>query len=165
MTVDAATLRSVLRAHASGVAVLTAPTPAGPAGVTITSFTSLSAEPALVSFALADSSSTWARIKDARWFGLHVLGAGQTDLAERFAARGTDRFAPPTRWTGGPHHVPLLEGCRARLVCSRRDVIRAGDHHLVVAAVEHAEPGEPGGGLVHLQGALRPVGPTVPARL
>ncbi|MEV5377411.1 flavin reductase family protein [Streptomyces nondiastaticus] len=164
MTVDAATLRSVLRAHASGVAVVTAPTPAGPAGMTITSFTSLSAEPALVSFAFADSSSTWARIKDARWFGVHVLGAGQTDLAERFAARGTDRFAPPTRWTGGPHDVPLLEGCRARLVCSRRDVIRAGDHHLVVAAVEHAEPGEPGDGLVHLRGALRAVASTAPAR-
>ncbi|WP_367135469.1 MULTISPECIES: flavin reductase family protein [Streptomyces] len=80
------------------------------------------------------------------------------------AARGTDRFAPPTRWAGGLHGVPLLEGCPARLVCSRRDVIRTGDHHLVVAAVEHAERGEPGDGLVHLSGGLHAVGPTAPAR-
>ncbi|WP_058041589.1 flavin reductase family protein [Streptomyces roseifaciens] len=165
MTVDATTLRSVLRAHASGVAVLTAATPAGPVGVTITSFTSLSAEPALVSFALADSSSTWARMKDAHWFGIQTLGAGQTELAERFAAKGADRFAPPTRWSTGPHGVPLLEGCPARLVCSRREVVRAGDHHLVVAAVEHAERGEPADGLVHLHGALRAVGSTTPARI
>ncbi len=165
MTVDAATLRSVLRAHASGVAVLTAAGPTGPAGVTITSFVSLSAEPALVSFALAVTSSTWAQIADARWYGVHVLSADQGGLAERFATKDAARFAPPTCWRPGPHGVPLLEGCLARLVCSRHELVRAGDHHLVIASVESAERGAPGESLVHLHGALHAVGAAAPARL
>ncbi|MFJ9739173.1 flavin reductase family protein [Streptomyces sp. NPDC101166] len=168
MTVEGTTLRAALRPYASGVAVLTAMTPAGPAGVTITSLTSLSAEPALVSFALADTSSTWARVKDCRWFGVHVLAGDQADLAARFAARGVDRFAPPTRWHTGPHGVPLLDDCLSWLVCSRHDRIRLGDHHLIVGAVNHAvtggreeaeRPGGPwtGDSLIHLHGALQPV--------
>ncbi|MEU6084345.1 flavin reductase family protein [Streptomyces sp. NPDC047108] len=165
MTIDGRELRSVLRSHASGVAVLTAATPTGPAGVTITSFTSISADPALVSFALAESSSTWARLQRSMWFGLHILSADQTDLAERFAARGVDRFAPPTRWSTGPRGVPLLDGCAARLIGFRYRQVRLGDHHLVVCSVEHAETGTPGNALIHHQGALLPAGSTVPARI
>jgi flavin reductase (DIM6/NTAB) family NADH-FMN oxidoreductase RutF len=165
VTVEATALRTVLRAHASGVAVLTAQGPAGPAGVTITSFTSLSARPALVSFALADTSSTWELIRDAQWFGVQLLGAHQADLAERFATRGADRFAPPTSWHLGPYGVPLLDDCLGWLVCARHDQLRVGDHHLVVAAVEHLREGEPGESLVHLHGRLRPVTSTTVSRI
>lgn len=157
MTVEAADLRSVLRSHASGVAVLTADGCAGPAGVTITSFTSISAEPALVSFALADTSSTWDLIKDSDWFAVQLLGAHQSDIAKRFATSGADRFAPPTNWRTGPHGVPLLDDCLCWLVCSKHHQITLGDHHLVVGAVEHVETGTPGASLVHVQGNLQPV--------
>lgn len=157
MTVEGTALREVLRAYASGVAIATAP---GPAGVTVTSFTSISAEPALVSFALAETSSTWPAIRESDRFAIHVLGGDQGDLARRFAARGVDRFAPPTRWSAGAHGVPLIEGSLARLICSRHALTRLGDHHLVVGAVEHAETGQSGPGLVHLHGALHPVSPS-----
>ncbi|MFD1661071.1 flavin reductase family protein [Streptomyces caeni] len=165
MTVEATALRAVLRPHASGVAVLTAQGEDGPAGVTITSFTSLSARPALVSFALADTSGTWALVRDAEWFGIQLLGAHQTELAERFATRGADRFAPPTGWHSGPHGVPLLDGCLGWLVCARQQRSRVGDHHLVVASVEHVREGAPGESLVHLHGRLRPVTSTTASRI
>ncbi|MGR8011816.1 flavin reductase family protein [Streptomyces hypolithicus] len=157
MTVEGTALRTALRPFASGVAVLTATDSAGPAGVTVTSLTSISTEPALVSFALADTSSTWSRIKDNQWFGIQILAGDQVDVARRFATPGIDRFAPPTRWRTGPHGVPLLDGCLSWLVCSRYDQIRLGDHHLVVGAVDHARLGTHGDSLVHLHGALQPV--------
>ncbi|MGX8909575.1 flavin reductase family protein [Streptomyces netropsis] len=171
-TVGAGELRTALRGHASGVAVLTAATPSGPAGVTITSFTSVSAEPALVSFALAETSSTWARIKDCRRFGIQLLGAAQRDVAERFAAAGVDRFAPPTRWHTGPHGVPLLDDCAAWLVGTRHRQLKLGDHELIVCAVEHVRIGSPRDSLVHLHGSLHaapgtplaPGGPESPER-
>ncbi|MFG2528931.1 flavin reductase family protein [Streptomyces sp. NPDC048516] len=165
MTVEAVVLRSVLRAHASGVAVVTAHGSAGPAGVTITSFTSLSARPALVSFALADTSSSWNLIEECDWFGVQLLGAHQSEVAERFASRGIDRFAPPTRWRVGPHGVPLLDNCLCWMVCSWHHHIRVGDHHLVVGAVEYAQEGVPGDSLVHLHGALCPVTSHTPERI
>ncbi|WP_327070955.1 flavin reductase family protein [Kitasatospora sp. NBC_01250] len=152
--VDASQLRSVLRSHAAGIVVLTAP---GPVGVTITSFTSISAEPALVSFALAETSSTWQQVRDSEWFGIQILSAEQRDLAQLFASKGADRFGPATRWRLGPHGVPLLDDCLSWLVCSRQDTLRIGDHHVVVAAVEHARQGAPGDSLVHLHGAMQPV--------
>lgn len=156
-TVEGTALRTALRPYASGVAVLTAAGAAGPAGVTITSLTSISTEPALISFALADASSTWARIKDCQWFGIQILGGDQTETARRFATSGVDRFAPPTRWHTGPQGVPLLDDCLSWLVCSRYDLIRLGDHHVVVGAVEHTQAGSHGDGLVHLHGELQPV--------
>lgn len=165
MTVEAATLRSALRVHASGVAVLTAHGCAGPTGVTITSFTSISARPALVAFSLADTSSTWDQIKDCHWFGVQLLGAHQFEVAQRFATTGAHRFAPPTSWHTGPHGVPLLDDCLSWLVCSRYHQLRLGDHQLVVGAVEYAQEGMPGDSLVHLNRRLRPVTSTTAERI
>ncbi|MEU2508789.1 flavin reductase family protein [Streptomyces sp. NPDC007863] len=165
MTVDATALRSVLRAHPSGVTVLTAAGPGGvPVGVTVTSFTSISAAPALVAVALADTSTTWRKMAHSEHFAIHLLGADQADTAVRFATPGTDRFAPPTAWHPGPHGVPYLAGCLGRLLCSRHSTVRLGDHHLLVGAVERAEHGERGDGLVHRHGDLQPVTTPLPAR-
>ncbi|MFJ4187278.1 flavin reductase family protein [Kitasatospora sp. NPDC089509] len=154
MSVTAEELRSALRPHAAGIAVLTGP---GPVGVTITSFTSVSARPALVSFALAETSTTWPQLRDSDWFGIQLLGAHQQDLARLFATPGADRFGPDTRWRPGPHQVPLLDGCLSWLVCARHDVRAVGDHHVVTAAVEEVRPGASGDSLVHLHGVMQPV--------
>ncbi|GAA3031744.1 flavin reductase family protein [Kitasatospora albolonga] len=164
--VDSTALRSVLRSHAAGVAVLTAAGPDGrPAGVTVTSFSSLSASPALVSVSLAETSGTWQLIKDCDWFGIQLLGAHQAELAMRFATPGADRFAAPTAWRRGPHGVPLLDDCLAWLVCSPYHQVKLGDHHLLAGAVEQVEHGLPGESLVHVHGALRPVLTATPSRI
>ncbi|MFC8276529.1 flavin reductase family protein [Streptomyces sp. NPDC057271] len=164
MTVDATALRSVLRAHPSGVTVLTAAGSDGPVGVTVTSFTSISAEPALVAAALADTSTTWAKMAHSEHFAIHLLGADQVTTALHFATPGVDRFAPPTDWYPGPFGVPYLAACRGRLLCSRHSTVRLGDHHLLVGAVEQVEHGERGDGLVHRHGDLQPVTTPPPAR-
>jgi flavin reductase (DIM6/NTAB) family NADH-FMN oxidoreductase RutF len=164
MTVDATALRSVLRAHPTGVTVLTAAGPDGPVGVTVTSFTSISAEPALVAVALADTSTPWARMAHSEHFAIHLLGADQAATAMRFATPGVDRFAPPTVWYLGPYGVPYLAGYLGRLLCSRHSTVRLGDHHLLVGAVEQVEHGERGDGLVHRHGDLQPVTTPLPTR-
>ncbi len=126
-------------------------------GVTITSFTSVSIRPALVSFTLAETSGTWHHVKDSAWFGIQLLAAHQADLAERFAAPGADRFAPPTRWEYAAHGVPLLADSLCWLLCATQHRIPLGDHHLVVGAVEQVRSGEPGDSLIHLHGGLLPV--------
>ena len=124
-------LRQTLRRHAAGVTVLTVP---GPAGFTATSFTSVSLEPALVSFYLSATASTAAAVRAADIFAVHVLSEDQAELAARFATSGTDRFAG-TRWSPGPLGVPLLEDVPAWLTA--RPVLRqpVGDHLLVVGEV------------------------------
>ncbi|MFC9085069.1 flavin reductase family protein [Nocardiopsis dassonvillei] len=134
---EAARFRETLRHHPAGVVVVTAGVGGRPVGLTATSFTSVSLDPPLVAFYVAETSSTWTTLHLAGAFAVHLLAQDQTDLAARFAHRGADRFAPPTSWRPGPEEVPLLDGVSASLVCRRFDTRLIGDHWLVVGEVTH----------------------------
>lgn len=125
--------RQLLRRHAAGVVVITALGPAGPAGFTATSFTSVSLHPPLVSFCLDRRSSSWPAVEAAGHVGVHVLADAQEHVARQFATSGIDRFAAPTSWRPGAHDVPLLDGALAVLVCRVVDRVSAGDHAIVLA--------------------------------
>lgn len=134
-TLDAGAFRGALRHHAGGVAIITAAAPDGPAGITVTSLTAASLHPPLVSFYVSRDSRSWPALAAADRFAVHLLDGSHRDLATRFARRGIDRFAPPTRWHPGPGGVPLLDDAAVRLVCARRDIVPVGDHYLVVGEV------------------------------
>ncbi|WP_018655512.1 flavin reductase family protein [Actinomadura flavalba] len=134
--------RDALARHAAGVVVVTArPARDEPAGLTATSFTSVSLDPPLVSFYVAASSSTFPRLRAAATFAVNVLGHDQAELAARFASRDVDRFAAPTRWRPGPGGEPLLEGAAVRLRCDWHSLREIGDHLLVVGRVIGVEVG------------------------
>ncbi|MEU5592453.1 flavin reductase family protein [Streptomyces sp. NPDC020298] len=128
-------LRRTLREHAAGVAVITVP---GPAGFTATSFTSVSLEPALVTFFVGLTASTAAAVARADHFAVHLLGARNADLAARFAARAVPRFQG-VDWSPSPEGVPLLQGV-GRLTARTVLRQRVGDHLQVVGALQNAEP-------------------------
>jgi flavin reductase (DIM6/NTAB) family NADH-FMN oxidoreductase RutF len=145
-------LRSVFRRHAAGVAVITAGHQGRPYGFTATSLTSVSADPALVSFGISERSSCWPAVARAERLGVHILGEHQTELAATFARSGADRFAPPTAWREGPDGVPLLDGVVAWLVCRPVARVPAGDHRIVVAEVTGGDPTGAGRPLLYHQG-------------
>lgn len=151
---DADVFRSVFRRHAAGVAVITAAGPAGPAGFTATSLSSVAVEPPLLSFGISTGSSSWPAVARADFVGVHILGGHQADLAALFARSGADRFGPDTAWTAGPHGVPLLDGVAAWLVCRTVARVPAGDHRIVVAQAEAADPHGPGDPLLYHQGGF-----------
>ncbi|MFC4565958.1 flavin reductase family protein [Nocardiopsis mangrovi] len=144
--VGADRFRRALGGHAAGVVVVTAAGPAGPVGVTATSFTSVSLDPPLVSFYIDSGSGSWPGIRDSASFAVNVLAEDQRDVAARFAARGADRFAAPTRWRRGAEGLPLIEGAAVHILCLRHDLMAVGDHWLVVGRVAAAEVGGELGG-------------------
>jgi flavin reductase (DIM6/NTAB) family NADH-FMN oxidoreductase RutF len=142
---DADLFRSLLRRHAATVTVVTA---AGdpPAGFTATSFTSVSLRPPLVSFCLARDSSSWPTVRRTGHVGVHLLAAGQQQLARTLATSGIDRFADTAAWRPGPYDVPVFHGVLAWLVCRVTTRVTAGDHAIVLAEPVvggHAPDGEP----------------------
>ena len=148
-TAPAELLRRTLRRHAAGVTVITVP---GPAGFTATSFTSVSLEPALVSFYLAGTASAAPAVRAADAFTVHLLSLGQESLARRFATSGIDRFAG-TGWRTGPHGTPLLDGAAARLTARPVLLQPVGDHLLVVGEVLAADAAD-GAPLLHHDGGF-----------
>ncbi|GAA1990185.1 hypothetical protein GCM10009799_15140 [Nocardiopsis rhodophaea] len=137
--VGAETFRRALGSHAAGVVVVTAAPAEGPVGVTATSFTSVSLDPPLVSFYINARSGTWPGIRDAPAFAVSLLAEDQWEIAQRFATKGVDRFAPPTRWRRGAEGLPLIEGAVGHVLCRRHDLLAVGDHWLVVGRVAAAE--------------------------
>ncbi|MCX5167250.1 flavin reductase family protein [Streptomyces antibioticus] len=145
-------LRSVFRRHAAGVAVITASGAGGPAGFTVTSLTSVSAEPPMLSFGIGTGASSWPAISRAEHVGVHLLGEHQRDLAATFARSGADRFGAPTVWREGPHGVPVLDDVLAWLVCRVVARVPAGDHRIVLAEVVLGDPAGAGRPLLYHQG-------------
>jgi flavin reductase (DIM6/NTAB) family NADH-FMN oxidoreductase RutF len=138
IAIESDLFRAVLRRHAAGVVVITAPG-IRPAGFTATSFTSVSLDPPLVSFCLDRRASSWPAVAEASHVAVHVLAEDQEQLARTFATSGADRFAEPTRWRSGPFGVPLLDDVQAVLVCRIADRVAAGDHAIVLAEPITAE--------------------------
>jgi flavin reductase (DIM6/NTAB) family NADH-FMN oxidoreductase RutF len=137
--------RRAMARCAAGVVVIT--TADGPSGLTASSFTSVSADPPLVSFCVDRSASTSARLCDAETFTVNVLTEAQHDIASRFASHGVDRFAAPTRWHPAPDGTPLLDAAAAYLHCRRHSVIPLGDHWLVVGLLVGVGDGDGDGAI------------------
>jgi flavin reductase (DIM6/NTAB) family NADH-FMN oxidoreductase RutF len=142
---DPRDFRALFRRQAAAVAVVTAAAEL-PVGFTVTSLTSVSLHPPLVSFCIARVSSSWARMKRARYVAVHLLSDEQEDVARHFATPGIDRFADTRRWRTGPYGVPLLHDVLAWLVCRIVDRTPAGDHEIVLVepfAGDYLDDGEP----------------------
>ncbi|GAB3715482.1 flavin reductase family protein [Nocardiopsis nanhaiensis] len=133
--------RIAFRNHAARVAIITAEDGDGPLGLTATSVISVSADPALLAFSLSGRSRTAARIARVDTVVVHLLSAGQVELAKRFSVSGVDRFAAPASWRRLATGEPLLLGVdswlRGRIV--RRCAV--ADATLSVVDVLQAEPG------------------------
>ncbi len=150
-------LRQLFRRHAAAVVVVTATHHGRPVGLLVTSLASVSAAPPLVSFNVARTSSSWPALQVAEHVGLHVLEAGQDELATRFARSGADRFAAPTSWRPGSYQVPVIDGTDAWSVAEIERRVPAGDHVIVVARLLHADAHEGASPLVHHDGAYHRV--------
>jgi 3-hydroxy-9,10-secoandrosta-1,3,5(10)-triene-9,17-dione monooxygenase reductase component len=133
--------RRVLGQVPTGVALITATTPTGPAGMAVNSFTSVSLDPPLVSFCAALTSSTWPRIQAAGAFSVNVLGEHHAEVSRRFAQKGADRFAGLGHRSGATG-APVLDGVAAHLDCEVHAVHDAGDHVIVLGRVVHLDADE-----------------------
>ncbi|MEE6281264.1 flavin reductase family protein [Georgenia sunbinii] len=104
--------KAVFRHHPAGVAVITLRTPTGPVGLTATSVISVSADPPLLAFSLASTSSSRPALEAAQSLVVNFLAADQSDVAARFARRGVDRFEG-VDWCPLPTGEPVLRGTTA----------------------------------------------------
>ncbi|WP_344969908.1 flavin reductase family protein [Salinactinospora qingdaonensis] len=160
--VSDAAFRQVMGVHAAGVVVVTAPGGPRPVGVTATSFSSVSADPPLVSFYLNAESSSWPGVREAHYFAVNILDDSQREVAIRFATKGIDRFAAPTRWSRGPADLPLLEGALGHVLCRRYDLLAIGDHWLIVGRVVDTAVRDDGQPLLYQRGRYGSFTPTSP---
>ncbi|MEU1995550.1 flavin reductase family protein [Nocardia gamkensis] len=134
-------LRRTFGCFPSGVIAVCAMQRQRPVGMVVSSFTSVSLDPALVSICVTNRSQTWALLRDVPRLGLSVLGDEQESMCRQLASRSLDRFAG-VEYEHTAEGAVLLSGATAWLDCSLHDEFPAGDHTIVVLAIRglHARP-------------------------
>jgi flavin reductase (DIM6/NTAB) family NADH-FMN oxidoreductase RutF len=133
--IGASGLRSAYGAFPSGVAAVCAVRDDVPVGFAMSSFVAVSLDPPLVSVCVQHTSTTWPLLVDRPRLGLSVLGRGQSAVCRRLASKTEDRFKDVAVTTTDSGAV-LIDGAAAWFECSLHDVVRAGDHDLVLMRVE-----------------------------
>ncbi|HEX8959577.1 MAG TPA: flavin reductase family protein [Solirubrobacterales bacterium] len=153
---DPARFRAAMAMLPTGVTIVTASGPEGPAGATANAVCSLSIEPMLMLACLDRGSRTLLAVQAANRFGIGVLHAGQERIARAFATK-----APPAeKWAGVTWSerdgVPAIDGALVQVACELHDVIAGGDHVIVTGEVTALATSE-GDPLVFHAGAYRPL--------
>lgn len=152
MNVDERTFRKALGCFASGVTVVTAvDAEAGPVGITVSAFCSVSLDPPLVLFCLDKRTRAVDAFRSGP-FAVHVLHEEQRQVSIQFSSRMEDKWAGIDH-EAGPSGVPLIKGCLARLECSPHEVVQGGDHLIVVGHVDNLEYQTGGQPLLYFRGA------------
>ena len=91
--VSAEEFRASLAMFATGVTIVTARTPTGEMiGLTANSFNSVSLNPPLVLWSLAQAASSMGVLSVGSHYAINILAADQKALAERFAGRLENRW-------------------------------------------------------------------------
>ncbi len=113
-------LKQAFRRHAAGVAVVTVDAGDGPQALTVSSLTSVSADPAVVLFSVSTETVTGRAAVRAETAVVHLLDATDHPLAVRCAMPGVDRFDGASPWerlpTGEPSFTEPHTRLRGRIV-------------------------------------------------
>ncbi len=137
--IDELSFRKACGKFATGIAVATVRTQASePLGITVNSFTSVSAAPPLILICIDYRSSILTHFRSTSFFGVNVLAHEQQDLSIRFSQRELARFEG-IDWHWGATGVPLLGGAMAALECCVEQTVEAGDHAVFIAEVVRAK--------------------------
>lgn len=143
-------LRAVLAQWASGVVVVTTLRADGARhGMTASSFSSVALDPPLISICLVSTSATCQMIRESGVFAVNVLGHDHQAIGRRFASTArTDRFATG-RWDTASTGAAVLTDAVAWLDCVLTACHPAGDHTIVVGAVQDAATPRPTAPLIY----------------
>lgn len=136
--VSSTDFRGAMRQLTGGVSVITAGRGKEISGMTVTSVSSLSVEPATLIVSINREASSWPLVKRHGFFGVNILASDQIDIAERFTGKGglkgAARFAG-AEWVTRVSGVPLLVGALAAIDCEVEDIIERHSHAIVIGRV------------------------------
>ncbi|EWM13598.1 flavin reductase family protein [Kutzneria sp. 744] len=115
---------------------------------TVSSFSSVSLNPLLVSVCVAAASPLVAAIHASSRFAVSVLRREQQAISQHFAAPGNGRAAesfPTVPMTSVATGAPVVDDCLSYFDCRLDESVTAGDHQILVgrALAAGASSGEP----------------------
>jgi flavin reductase (DIM6/NTAB) family NADH-FMN oxidoreductase RutF len=142
---DPERLREAFGIFPSGVVAVAARVGGTSIGLAASSFTSVSLDPPLVSFSVANTSKTWPTLRTSAHLGVTILADHQDVVCRQLAGPVADRFTGLSVTATDDGALTLDDGL-ARFDCTIHDEVVAGDHTIVILrlhAVERADTSQP----------------------
>lgn len=140
---DEMAYRRALGGFGTGVALVAADDSQGRShGLIINSLTSVSLDPPIVLWCLANTSGAFGVFTSAPAFSVNILRSGDEPVAKQFSRRG-DRILPPEQIVRMETGAPVLRDAVASLDCRIRLRQPMGDHEVIYGDViaYRADPG------------------------
>ena len=136
-----------MRVLGSGVVVITSFVEGKPWGLTLSSVSSFSADPARISLSITKTNVTAMYIREHESLGVAILPDSKSALAAGLASPGKPKFIPDEHLYSAPGPVfglPAIDGALFNLECRVVFHVEAIDHILIVADVVSARAGAMG---------------------
>ena len=124
-----------MRRTVSTVGVVTAQTPDGVRGMTLTAFMSMSMDPPIVAFAVNTSASLHEDLAVGRRVSLNLLSPQDEAVARAFGGEAPANLRMKVGDWSFELGAPALQSASASIVADITSVARHGSHSLFVAAV------------------------------
>jgi flavin reductase (DIM6/NTAB) family NADH-FMN oxidoreductase RutF len=132
---DSMAYRRALGGFGTGVALVAAYDAQGQAhGMIINSLTSVSLNPPIMLWCLANTSNAFQVFTNAAAFSLNILRSDDHEVAQRFSKKG-DRIIPPDQVCTMDTSAPVLKAAVASLDCRIRLRQPMGDHEVIYGDV------------------------------
>lgn len=151
MTITPQELRKAMRNWATGITIVTVAHEGNRHGMTVSSFASLSLDPALLSVSLYNTSRTNALVTAAGKFGVTILAADQEEVSNSFSGRipdNEDRFANCEVETL-LSEIPFIKGGLSFFECHVYQSILMGTNTLFIGEIVEAKALEDGDPLLY----------------
>ncbi|NUL61095.1 flavin reductase [Brevibacterium luteolum] len=150
MSADPEDFKHAFRHHPAGVAVITAQSPDGPIGLTVSSLASVTLQPPMLHFSVSTARYSASRLLGAETFVVNTLGAEHAEIARAFARPEGPRFTPEQGFATLPDGDPYLPGAHGVLHCRFASQTPAGDSTVCVGEIIDIITEEPGRALVYV---------------
>lgn len=155
MPIDPDAFKKALRGWASGVTVVTSRAGDKVHGMTVSAFSSVSADPPLVLICANRASTTHGIIEEGGVFAVNILAEHQQEVSNVFASsKYEDSRLERVGWTEGATGAPIIDEALASLECRVRSAHHEGSHTIYIGHVEsvHASDADP---LLYYKGGYR----------
>lgn len=135
--VSADDFKGALGSWAAGVTVVTTRHDRLVYGLTVSSFSSLSLEPRLITVCLANSNKIVQMVGESQMFAVSILSEGQAEIANWFSRSGREPVEAFDEFTTIEWHTgsPIIAGAVAHLDCELESLVPGGDHTIALGRV------------------------------
>jgi flavin reductase len=130
-----AQFKAAMRHFPTGVTVVTSVRDGEPRGVTVSAFSSVSADPPMVLICINREARSYLYISSSKIFCVNILAGNQRHLAERFAGKLREHQFEGVAYDMDATGAAVLRDTVAHLDCEVVEEHHAGSHSIFIGRV------------------------------